>query len=79
MLVCGGIPAPEYQLKLLGNDTMPFFDQDGVHKISRGWRKVLDAYGNDRVFVAEAWTPTVERTALYVRPDELLRPSTSTV
>lgn len=30
-----------------------------------------DTYGNDRVFVAEAWTPTVERTALYVRPDEL--------
>ncbi|MFE9607652.1 alpha-amylase family glycosyl hydrolase [Streptomyces sp. NPDC006012] len=24
-----------------------------------------------RMFVAEAWTPTVERTALYVRPDEL--------
>ncbi len=24
-----------------------------------------------RIFVAEAWTPTVERTANYVRPDEL--------
>ncbi|MGW7753476.1 glycoside hydrolase family 13 protein [Streptomyces violaceusniger] len=59
------------QLKLLGNDTMPFFDQDGVHEIYRGWRKVLEEYGDDRVLVAEAWTPTVERTALYVRPDEL--------
>ncbi|MFJ9346251.1 glycoside hydrolase family 13 protein [Streptomyces sp. NPDC101237] len=77
------------QLKLLGNDVMPFFDQDGVHEIYRQWRHVLDEYAeNDmgpegsseegrwwatggRIFVAEAWTPTVERTANYVRPDEL--------
>ncbi|EKX62432.1 glycoside hydrolase family 13 protein [Streptomyces ipomoeae] len=59
------------QLKLLGNDVMPFFDQDGVHEIYREWRLVLDEYAGDRIFVAEAWTPTVERTANYVRPDEL--------
>ncbi|MGY4737118.1 glycoside hydrolase family 13 protein [Streptomyces sp. ATMOS53] len=77
------------QLKLLGNDVMPFFDQDGVHEIYRQWRLILDEYsGNkkgpegpssqgrgwetgERIFVAEAWTPTVERTANYVRPDEL--------
>lgn len=59
------------QLKLLGNDVMPFFDQDGVHAIYREWRLVLDEYAGDRIFVAEAWTPTVERTANYVRPDEL--------
>ncbi|MGW1888737.1 glycoside hydrolase family 13 protein [Streptomyces sp. NPDC002004] len=59
------------QLKLLGNDTMPFFDQDGVHAIYRSWRKILDEYAGDRIAVAEAWTPTIERTALYVRPDEL--------
>ncbi|MEI5102547.1 glycoside hydrolase family 13 protein [Streptomyces sp. PmtG] len=59
------------QLKLLGNDRMPFFDQDGVHEIYRSWRRVLAEYGDERVLVAEAWTPTVERTALYVRPDEL--------
>lgn len=77
------------QLKLLGNDVMPFFDQDGVHDVYRQWRTVLDEYaGNElgpegpslegrgretggRIFVAEAWTPTVERTANYVRPDEL--------
>ncbi|MBW8087268.1 glycoside hydrolase family 13 protein [Streptomyces hygroscopicus subsp. hygroscopicus] len=59
------------QLKLLGNAVMPFFDQDGVHEIYRSWRLVLDEYDGDRIFVAEAWTPTVERTALYVRPDEL--------
>ncbi|MER5192858.1 glycoside hydrolase family 13 protein [Streptomyces sp. NPDC002755] len=59
------------QLKLLGNDVMPFFDQDGVHEIYRQWRLILDEYSGERIFVAEAWTPTVERTANYVRPDEL--------
>lgn len=59
------------QLKLLGNDVMPFFDQDGVHEVYRSWRQVLAEYGDDRVLVAEAWTPTVERTANYVRPDEM--------
>ncbi|MGW6402256.1 glycoside hydrolase family 13 protein [Streptomyces sp. NPDC055134] len=59
------------QLKLLGNDVMPFFDQDGVHDIYRAWRLILDEYAGERIFVAEAWTPTVERTAHYVRPDEL--------
>ncbi|MER5867175.1 glycoside hydrolase family 13 protein [Kitasatospora sp. NPDC002040] len=59
------------QLKLLGNDVMPFFDQDGVHAIYREWRKILDEYPGQRIGVAEAWTPTVQRTANYVRPDEL--------
>ncbi|MEV0844431.1 glycoside hydrolase family 13 protein [Streptomyces sp. NPDC049954] len=59
------------QLKLLGNDVTPFFDQDGVHEIYRSWRTILDEYSGERIFVAEAWTPTVERTARYVRPDEL--------
>ncbi|MEU3570051.1 glycoside hydrolase family 13 protein [Kitasatospora sp. NPDC036755] len=59
------------QLKLLGNDVMPFFDQDGVHEIYRSWRTILDEYPGQRIGVAEAWTPTVQRTANYVRPDEL--------
>ncbi len=59
------------QLKLLGNDVMPFFDQDGVHDVYRQWRTILDEYAGERIFVAEAWTPTIERTANYVRPDEL--------
>jgi alpha-glucosidase len=59
------------QLKLLGNDVMPFFDQDGVHEIYRVWRTILDEYPGDRILVAEAWTPTVQRTANYVRPDEM--------
>ncbi|WP_435194320.1 glycoside hydrolase family 13 protein [Streptomyces sp. NRRL F-5630] len=59
------------QVKLLGNGATPYFDQDGVHEIYRSWRRVLDEYDGARIFVAEAWTPTVERTAHYVRPDEL--------
>ncbi|WP_016906823.1 glycoside hydrolase family 13 protein [Streptomyces xiaopingdaonensis] len=59
------------QLKLLGTQQLPFFDQDGVHEIYRDWRRVLDEYPGPRIGVAEAWTPSPERTALYVRPDEL--------
>ncbi|MFE5188127.1 glycoside hydrolase family 13 protein [Streptomyces sp. NPDC056628] len=59
------------EMRLLGNDVTPFFDQDGVHDIYRQWRRILDEYSGERIFVAEAWTPTVERTANYVRPDEL--------
>ncbi|MEU6345179.1 glycoside hydrolase family 13 protein [Streptomyces sp. NPDC046977] len=59
------------QLKLLGNDVLPFFDQDGVHEVYRSWRRILDEYHGERIAVAEAWTPTVERTANYVRSDEL--------
>ncbi|WP_405618750.1 glycoside hydrolase family 13 protein [Streptomyces sp. NBC_01508] len=66
-----GAAGGDSQLKLLGNDVMPFFDQDGVHEIYRSWRTILDEYPGDRIAVAEAWTPTVERTANYVRPDEM--------
>ncbi|NSC21349.1 glycoside hydrolase family 13 protein [Streptomyces albus subsp. chlorinus] len=59
------------QLKLLGTAELPFFDQDGVHEIYRSWRRVLDEYPEERIGVAEAWTPSAERTALYVREDEL--------
>ncbi|SEO26376.1 glycoside hydrolase family 13 protein [Actinacidiphila rubida] len=59
------------QLALLGTAAMPYFDQDGVHEIYRGWRRILDEYSGDRIAVAEAWTPTIERAALYLRPDEL--------
>ncbi|MFG2889421.1 glycoside hydrolase family 13 protein [Streptomyces sp. NPDC048248] len=59
------------QLKLLGNQVLPFFDQDGVHEIYRSWRTVLDEYAGDRIAVAEAWTPSADRTALYLRQDEL--------
>jgi len=50
----------------------PMWDQDGVHEIYRGWREVLDAYGEpDRILCAEAWVQPLDRLALYVRSDEM--------
>ncbi|MFF4493380.1 glycoside hydrolase family 13 protein [Streptomyces sp. NPDC001546] len=59
------------QATLIGTEPLPFFDQDGVHAIHRSWRRLLDSYEGARIGVAEAWAPTSERLALYVRPDEL--------
>ncbi|MFJ9075912.1 glycoside hydrolase family 13 protein [Streptomyces sp. NPDC102278] len=63
------------QATLIGTEPLPFFDQDGVHAIHRSWRRLLDAHEGPRpgvaIGVAEAWAPTSERLALYVRPDEL--------
>ena len=49
----------------------PAWDQDGVHEVYRGWRSVADRYSPDRVFIAEAWVPSNDRLARYLRPDEL--------
>ncbi|MFK0291064.1 glycoside hydrolase family 13 protein [Streptomyces sp. NPDC090442] len=63
------------QARLIGSQVLPFFDQDGVHAIHRTWRRLLDEHtetsGREVIGVAEAWAPSVERLALYVRPDEL--------
>lgn len=58
-------------VEMIGNAVLPFFDQDGVHEIYRAWRLLLDSYEGERIGVAEAWAPTPERLANYVRPDEL--------
>ncbi|WP_239381255.1 glycoside hydrolase family 13 protein [Frankia sp. CIT1] len=51
------------------------WDQDGVHEIYRGWRRLFDEYdhrdGRDRVLVGETWVADPDRLARYVRPDEL--------
>ncbi|MEU3429882.1 glycoside hydrolase family 13 protein, partial [Streptomyces gardneri] len=59
------------QRRMLGTEATPYWDQDGVHEIYRSWRRILDSYPGERMSVAEAWVPTPERTAQYVRPDEL--------
>lgn len=73
MVKADGLPDMGHgeQLRLLGHQVLPFFDQDGVHEIYRSWRAILEEYGGDRIGVAEAWTPSAQRTALYLRPDEL--------
>ncbi|GAA0434007.1 glycoside hydrolase family 13 protein [Streptomyces luteireticuli] len=73
MVKAPGLPdiGRKEQAKLIGAQVLPFFDQDGVHAIHRSWRRLLDSYDGERIGVAEAWAPTAERLALYVRPDEL--------
>ena len=56
---------------LLDVGVSPCFDRDGVHDIYRSWRRILDEYPGERIAVAEAWAPTLDRVANYVRPDEL--------
>ncbi|MGH6654317.1 MAG: glycoside hydrolase family 13 protein [Actinocrinis sp.] len=59
------------QITMLGSAVLPYFDQDEVHEIHRSWRRILDGYPGARIAVAEAWAPSLERLAAYVRPDEL--------
>jgi alpha-glucosidase len=70
-----GLPDWEGETEMISGENDPaargpMWDQDGVHEIYRTWREVLDSY-QDKVMVAEAWAPTPERLALYVRPDEM--------
>ncbi len=49
----------------------PYWGQEGVHEIWRGWHSVLAEYEGDRVLCAEAWLDTLDKVALWVRPDEM--------
>jgi len=49
----------------------PYWGQDGVHEIWRGWHTVLAEYPGDRVLCAEAWVDPLTKMALWVRPDEM--------
>ncbi|MDX2851595.1 glycoside hydrolase family 13 protein [Streptomyces sp. PA03-3a] len=82
MVKAAGLPdiGRKEQVKMIGSQTLPFFDQDGVHEIHRAWRRLLDSYSRcprpealpaERIGVAEAWAPNAGRMALYVRPDEM--------
>jgi len=68
-----GLPdqASSAAASMAGGDEPPFFGQDGVHEIYRDWRALVDGYPGEPVLAAEAWLPTPERTALWVRPDEM--------
>lgn len=56
---------------LLDVRPLPFFDQPQVHEVYKKWRAIANEYSPARMFVAEAWVPTVERLAKYLRNDEL--------
>ncbi|MFI6602633.1 glycoside hydrolase family 13 protein [Nonomuraea sp. NPDC050536] len=59
------------QVRMVGSQKVPYFDNDAVHDIHRSFRRILDSYPGERIGVAEAWAPSPERLALYIRPDEL--------
>jgi alpha-glucosidase len=72
LVKAAGLPdADDAGSGLLDGAPTPFFDQDGVHEIYRQWRTILDTYQPERIAVAEAWLPSLDRTARYVRPGEL--------
>lgn len=52
-------------------DSPPYWAQPGVHEIYRDWRKLIDEYAGDRVFVAEAWVNPQSKLAQWVRSDEM--------
>ncbi|HYJ68503.1 MAG TPA: glycoside hydrolase family 13 protein [Nocardioidaceae bacterium] len=49
----------------------PYWDQPAVHDVYRRWHRVLGSYEGDRMAIAEAWVPTAETLARYIRRDEL--------
>ncbi len=53
------------------DEDVPYWGQPGVHEIWRDWRTVTAEYDGDRALCAEAWLPTPDKTALWVRPDEM--------
>ena len=62
---------PEGLVEPPGRADHPHWDRPGVHEIFRSWRNLARRYGDDRVFVAEAWVDSPSRLARYVRPHEL--------
>jgi alpha-glucosidase len=64
-------PPPKGDRQSVHATIEPYWGQDGVHEIYRDWRTVLDAYGPDRVLVAEAWVLPLTRMADWVRRDEM--------
>jgi alpha-glucosidase len=50
---------------------MPWEDQDGLHDIYRAWRRLIDSYSPDRVFVGELWLKPVVKLRPYLMGDQL--------
>jgi alpha-glucosidase len=56
------------------DDDHPFWGQDGTHEVYRAWRRIADAYGDDRIFIGEIGPMGPDgqgRLVRYLRPDEL--------
>ncbi|WP_243229017.1 glycoside hydrolase family 13 protein [Microbacterium sp. CIAB417] len=64
-------PVPDADSMGGGEENVPYWGQDEVHDIYRDWHQVLAEYDGDRALCGEAWLPTLKKTALWVRPDEM--------
>jgi alpha-glucosidase len=68
-----GLPdyTPDPETGSMGGEeaNVPYWGQDGVHEVYRDWHDLLAEYDGDRALCAEAWLPTPEKTALWVRRD----------
>lgn len=75
LIKADGLPdyTPSPEGGSMGGDeaNVPYWGQDGVHEVYRDWHLLLAEYDDDRALCAEAWLPTPERTAEWVRPDEM--------
>jgi alpha-glucosidase len=65
--------SPDPEAASMGGEEIPapYFEQPAVHDVYRDWRTVLDEYDGDRALCGEAWVSSVEKMALWVRPDEM--------
>jgi len=70
-----GLPdfTPDPESGSMGGDAddVPYWGQDGVHDIYRDWHDLVAEYPGDRALCAEAWLSSAEKTAQWVRPDEM--------
>ncbi|MGC5172381.1 glycoside hydrolase family 13 protein [Micromonospora sp. DT81.3] len=75
LMKADGLPdyTPPADAASMGGDEadVPYWGQDSVHEVYRDWHKVMAEYDGDRALCAEAWLPTIEKTARWVRPDEM--------
>ena len=65
------IPNPEAGSMGGEEENVPYWGQEGVHEVYRDWRLIMAEYEGDRALAAEAWLPTADRTAMWVRSDEM--------
>jgi alpha-glucosidase len=75
LIKAAGLPdyTPPVEADSMGGDEpdVPYWGQPGVHEVYRDWHEILAEYDGDRALCAEAWRPTPDETALWVRPDEM--------
>ena len=75
LMKADGLPdfTPDPEAGSMGGDAddVPYWGQDGVHEIYRDWHRLVAEYSGDRALCAEAWLPSAEKTARWVRPDEM--------